>query len=100
MLNLNDKKTRNYKTLVALATCVLNTEYVITNYMYIIECRANSHGVPASAVSDTILVYIGLNDTIYTKHQAVDWVPYPFEYQGQAASVDGLCRVTLGVNGP
>ena len=37
MLNLNDKKTRNYKTPVALATCVLNREYVITNYTYIIK---------------------------------------------------------------
>ena len=37
VLNSNDKKTKNYKTLVALATCVLNREYVITNYMYITE---------------------------------------------------------------
>ena len=37
ILNLNDKKTRNYKILVASATCVLNREYVITNYRYIIE---------------------------------------------------------------
>ena len=37
MLNLNDKKTRNYMILLALATCVLNREYVITNYTYIIK---------------------------------------------------------------
>ena len=37
MLNLNDKKTKTCKILVALATCVLNREYVITHYTYIIE---------------------------------------------------------------
>ena len=37
ILNLNDKKTKKYKILVALATCVLNWEYVITNYTCIIE---------------------------------------------------------------
>ena len=37
MLNLNDKKTRNYKILVASATHVLNREYVITNFTHIIE---------------------------------------------------------------
>ena len=36
-MNLNEKKTRKYKILVALATCVLNSGYVITNNMYIIE---------------------------------------------------------------
>ena len=37
VLNLNDKKTQIYKTLVGSATCVLNREYVITNCAYIIE---------------------------------------------------------------
>ena len=49
VVNLNDKKTRNCKILVALATCVLNSEYVITNYTYIIEnsimmCNYESSG--------------------------------------------------------
>ena len=37
VLNLNDKKTRNYMILVASVICVLNMEYVTTNSMYIIE---------------------------------------------------------------
>ena len=35
MLNLNDKKTKNYKILVALTACILNREYVVTNCTYI-----------------------------------------------------------------
>ena len=41
--NLNDKKTRNYKILVALATRVLNREYVITNYTHAIENSLMQH---------------------------------------------------------
>ena len=31
------RKQKNYKIIVASATCVLNREYVITNCRYIIE---------------------------------------------------------------
>ena len=37
MLNLNDEKTKNYSIQVASATCVLNREYVITNYTNLIK---------------------------------------------------------------
>ena len=36
MLNLHDQKTKNYKILVALATGVLNREYVMAYCMYCI----------------------------------------------------------------
>ena len=40
MQNLHDKKTKNYKILVALAMCVLNRKYVIRNCAY---CLGHAH---------------------------------------------------------
>ena len=58
MLNLNDKKTKNYRILVALATCVLNREYVITNYTHIIE---NSPMIPHFFERFAISMHLVLN---------------------------------------
>ena len=43
IVNLNDWKRKKYNMLVASATCVLNREYVITNYTYINENSVQFH---------------------------------------------------------